>query len=123
VKQPERTQAMKMINRSAVVVKPAQPFLEWLHRVDSTSAHLTLEDLRLDPTIYLLPKSDNEEETLKCLRKVSGQIFKEQLNGWYRVPSVWPTERGLEELQRWFECGFHSIIIDLCDDPLEFEEV
>jgi hypothetical protein len=71
-----------------IVVKPALPFLDWLHRVDSTSAHLTLEDLSLDPTIYLLPKSDNNEEALEHLRKVSGKIFEEQLNGWYRVPSV-----------------------------------
>ena len=37
---------MDTINRSALVVKPAQPFLDWLHRVDPTSIHLTLEDLR-----------------------------------------------------------------------------
>ena len=35
--------AMDMINRSAIVVRPAQPFLDWLHRVDSTSRHLTLD--------------------------------------------------------------------------------
>jgi hypothetical protein len=33
---------------------PAQPFLDWLNRVDLTSAELKLEDLRLEPTIYLL---------------------------------------------------------------------
>jgi hypothetical protein len=47
---------MDIINRSAIIVKPAQPFLEWLHRVDPTSAHLTLDDLRREPTIYLLPE-------------------------------------------------------------------
>jgi hypothetical protein len=110
-----------MINRSAIVVKPAQPFLDWLHRVDSTSAHLTLEDLRLEPTIYLLAESDSKEEALEHQREVSNRIFEEQLNGWYRIPSVWPTERSLAALQRWFECSFHSIMVDLCDDPLEHD--
>ena len=46
---------MDVINRSAVIVMPAEPFLKWLHRADSTSAELTLADLRREPTIYLLP--------------------------------------------------------------------
>jgi hypothetical protein len=71
---------MDMINRSAIVVKPAQPFLDWLHRADSTSAHLTLEDLRLEPTIYLLPGSDSKEKALEHLRQISRQIFEEQLS-------------------------------------------
>ena len=55
---------MQTINRSALVVKPAQPFLDWLHRVDRTSTHLTLDELRLEPTIYLLPEWETEEEAL-----------------------------------------------------------
>jgi hypothetical protein len=43
---------MDAINRSAVIVMPAQPFLDWLHRADPTSAALSLEDLRREPTIY-----------------------------------------------------------------------
>jgi hypothetical protein len=34
-----------MLNRSAVVVKPKQPFLEWLHRADPTSSSITLNEL------------------------------------------------------------------------------
>jgi hypothetical protein len=48
---------MDAINRSAVIVMPAQPFLDWLHQADPTSAELTLEDLRREPTIYLLPET------------------------------------------------------------------
>jgi hypothetical protein len=114
---------MDMINRSALVVKPAQPFLDWLHRVDPTSIHLTLEDLRREPTIYLLPPCESKEEALESLREVSRDIFEEQLNGWYRVPSVWPAERDLTVFRRWFECSFHSLIVDLSEDPLEHEEL
>src|SRR5215469_2500889 len=48
---------MKTINRSAIAVIPAQPFLDWLHQADPTSAHLSLNDLKLEPRIYLLPES------------------------------------------------------------------
>ena len=46
------------LNRSALVVKPKQPFLDWLHGADSTSADLTLRELALDPAIYLIPECD-----------------------------------------------------------------
>jgi hypothetical protein len=58
---------MDMVNRSAIVVRPAQPFLDWLHRVDPTSAQLTLEDLGREPTIYLLPEWETEDEALEHL--------------------------------------------------------
>jgi hypothetical protein len=60
---------------------PAQPFLEWLHGVDPTGAELTLEDLRREPTIYLLPECENEEAARGCLRDVCEEIFEEQLDG------------------------------------------
>src|SRR5438132_254234 len=51
---------MRTVNRSAVVVIPKQPFLDWLRRVDPTGGKLTLADLRRDPSIYLLPECDLE---------------------------------------------------------------
>jgi hypothetical protein len=77
---------------------PAKPFLDWLHRADSTSANLTLEDLRREPTIYLLPEYDTEEEARGHLKEVCREIFEEQLNGWYRVLRLAP-RAGLRHLQ------------------------
>jgi hypothetical protein len=56
---------------------------------------------------------------------VCGQIFEEQLDGWYRVPSSWPyrRDRNLDAFDRWCEWSFHSMLVDLCDDPLLQEEI
>ena len=86
--------------------------------MDPTSAQLTLEDLRREPTIYLLPEWETEDEALEHLAEVSSEIFKEQLNGWYRVPSVWPEDRELNTFLRWFDCSFHSMVFDVCDERL-----
>src|SRR5215831_7425629 len=72
-----------LLNRSAVVVKPRQRFLDWLHGADPTSPHLTLRDLAREPTLYLLPEWDTEAELEKVLREVCEQIFCEQLAGWF----------------------------------------
>jgi hypothetical protein len=113
---------MDAINRSAVIVLPAQPFLDWLHRADPTSAALSLEDLRREPTTYLLPEYDTEEEARGYLREYGSEIFEEQLDGWYRAPSAWPVDRTFDTFIRWFECSFHSVLVDLCDDPLMRDE-
>ena len=52
-----------------------------------------------------------------------GVIFKEQLDGWYRVPSSWPSRCDLDAFDRWFEWSFHSMVVDLCDDPPLQEEI
>ena len=109
---------MTTLNRAPIVVRPDQPFLDRLHRADPTSGGLRLEGLRREPTVYLLPECENEEEVRQCLKEVCGQIFEEQLDRWYRVPSSWPGRRDLENFDRWFEWSFHSVVVDLCDDPL-----
>ena len=79
---------MITINRTGIVVRLGQPFLDWLHRADPTSNELSLEDLRQEPTVCLLPECENKEETREYLEEVCGQIFEEQLDSWYRVPSA-----------------------------------
>lgn len=113
---------MVTINRTAIVVRPGVPFLNWLHRADPTSGQLSLEDLQREPSVYLLPECENEAEARQHLESVCVRIFEEQLDGWYRVPSMWPKRRDLETFERWFEWTFHSIVVDLCDDPLLQED-
>ena len=87
---------MRNVNRTAIVVKPDQPFRDWLHGADPTSNELSLEDLQREPTAYLLPECENEEEARQYLGEVCGQIFEEQLDGRYRVPAMWPNRRDLD---------------------------
>jgi hypothetical protein len=50
-------------------------------------------------------------------------IFEEHLDGWCRVPAVWPKKRDLSTFQLWFEFSLHSMIVGLSDDVLEHEEL
>jgi len=74
--------------------------------------------LQREPTIYLLPEWETEREALEYLACVSNEILEEQLNGWYRVPAVWPGDRELHTFLRWFECSFQSVVVDACDNRL-----
>jgi hypothetical protein len=50
---------MRALNRSAIVVRPNPPFLDWLNAVDPTSQALTLDSLTREPTIYLVEECDD----------------------------------------------------------------
>jgi hypothetical protein len=113
---------MIVFNRAAIVVKPAKPFLDWLHRVDPTSRDLSLEDIQEDPTVYLLPGAGDDAEARECLAVFCGRIFEEQLDSWYRVASQWPKRRNLDAFERWFTWSQHSIVVDLSDGELLQEE-
>ena len=114
---------MDTINRSALIVKPIQLFLDWLHEVDPTSSHLTLEDLQQEPTIYLVSECDSLNQAIEYLGEDVAEIFEEHLDGRYRVPAVWPKNRDLRTFQLWFEFSFHSMIVDVCDDDLVHQEL
>jgi hypothetical protein len=112
---------MDMLNRSAIVVKPKQPFLDWLHVADPTSMHLTLQDLLREPTIYLIPECDTDEEVAEVLRELCEEIFEEQLAGWYTDKSAWPRDRTFAVFSQWFDYQHHSMLVDLCDEPLIYD--
>ena len=114
---------MRALNRSAIVVHPRLPFLEWLHAVDPTSASLTLADLGQEPTIYLVPDDGDPEAADEYLGTVFHIIFENQLDGWWRDRTTWPTTRSLGTFKRWFDCQFHSMLLDLTDEPLVEEDV
>ena len=74
---------MLALNRSAIVVRPRLPLLEWLHAVDPTSTSLTLTDLCREPTIYLVPEGGDPETEDEYLDRVFHTIFEHQLDSWW----------------------------------------
>lgn len=105
------------LNRSAVFVVPKQPFLDWLRGADPTSLTLTLEDVS-DPTIYLLPDCEDDDELEAHVRNFSNAIFEDQLDAWYRDRRKWPKDRDFGTFCLWFEYRAHSMLLDLCKSPL-----
>ena len=108
---------MDTLNRSAIVVRPKQPFLDWLHAADPTSGEISLANLIQEPTIYLIPECDTDEEVADVLRELCEEIFEEQLADWYTDTSTWPSDRSFEVFCQWFDYQHHSMLVDLCDEP------
>ncbi len=92
--------------------------LDWLHDADPTSLTLTLQGRKPEPTIYLLPGCEDDQDLVAHLKNYCDTIFEEELDAWYREQSTWPVDRDFKTLSLWFEYRAHTMLLDLCDGPL-----
>ena len=113
---------MWSINRSVLVVRPRQPYLDWVHSLDEEGKKFTLEDLKQDSTSYLLRPLEDEDHKDEILADVYEEIFEHELWGWMQDPAVWPRKRDLATFEAWFELEFCSVTMDLVGKPIELEE-
>jgi len=105
-----------MLNRSAVVIRPAQPFIDW---VAAHSGPEALPSAEGEQTVYLIPEYEDDVDALDLLAQGFDVIFEMELHSWYTDESVWPKHRSFAMFREWFIIEFHSVVEDLCGFPLE----
>ena len=106
------------INRSALIAIAKQPFIDWLHTVDPSSRDIDLSRVNREPSVYLVPVFDADDDFTEWLHEHCTIIFEEQLGGWWTDERSWPANRGIEVFKEWFDCQRHSMVWDLDDEPL-----
>ena len=87
---------MTEINRSLIILKPKQPFLDWARTLDDKDKNFTLEELREDSRAFLLPEVWDYDEHQKLLKSCYDILFEEELEGWWTDETAWPKERDLK---------------------------
>jgi hypothetical protein len=109
---------MYEVNRSLIVVRAKQPFVQWINSLPDPG-DLTLDEVNEESTAYLLPEYEDDSEMEKFLKKYYPIIFEEQLNGWWVDPEDWPANRNLKTFKDWFDFEFHCIVFDLIEEPIQ----
>ncbi len=107
---------MEYVNRSLAVIKPRQPFFDWLKDTPDWDLDLTLETLRLDCTSLLIPEFDEPEDAISYIDDMFEQIFEMELASWYEDQQLWPQKRTLKMFWEWFEIELHSMVIDTTEE-------
>ena len=110
------------VNRSAITVVPAQPFLDWLRGADPTASAISLTELQSEATTYLVPEIADDRHAERVLKKHFDAIFTRELEGWYRDTSTWPKKRSLAMFNSWFEVSIQSVVLDVVHGPITREE-
>ena len=114
---------MQTLNRSAIVLTPKKPFLDWIRGADPSNRELTMADLENDPSVYLFPAFSFDHEMVDHLKVSCAEIFGQELESWDRMQESWRKDRSFAVFQRWFDYRIHSMIFDLGDERLELEEM
>lgn len=109
-----------MINRSAIAVRPRQPFLDWLKSVEQSNQELSLEGL--EKTIYLVPEYDEPDDAEKMLAEAWEGIFNQELFAWYTAEKLWPQDRSLEVFKMWFDYEHFDLVEDMVAGPVGEED-
>ncbi|WP_420598858.1 hypothetical protein [Neptuniibacter sp.] len=113
---------MKLLNRSAFVVLPRQPFADWTNKLnvdaDGLHQHLTLEEQRKEGTVYLIDEVANESDFNDALSTQWLKIFHNELSAWDELGDFWPHELSYELFRQWFDVHHQIIALDLSEQPL-----
>lgn len=109
-----------MLNRGALLVRPAQPYLDWAASLDDSGI---LPDPEGEVTVYLVPEYEDDLEADKVLRRVYAEVFERELFGWCTDESLWPKRRTFTVFMAWFTVELHSIVEDLSNAPISDDDI
>jgi len=113
-----RMMTMDTINRSVAVIKPKQPFLDWLNALPDNEESFTSADLQTDCTVLLLPEFGNDLQAHKFIKKIFKYIFEKELDAYCIDPDYWPRKRGYKTFLKWFDIELHSEVFDIEDKEI-----
>ncbi|OOP57279.1 MAG: hypothetical protein AYP45_03695 [Candidatus Brocadia carolinensis] len=102
-------QPIKNVNRTALVLKPRQPFHDWLLRVEPEEDFLG--ELK-EGDVYLLPGYEDVSQMQNWLKRNYDAIFTDQLNNWYTDETLWPQNRTMKMFKDWFEYSLFTMVLD-----------
>jgi hypothetical protein len=113
---------MDSLNRQVAIIKPKEPYVNWINSLPGKMEQETVGTLQADCTAILLPHFDTDNESLNFVKKIYRTIFDYELYGWHTDENAWPLKRTFKLFQDWFNIEFHSEVIDFGKGPIVIEE-
>src|SRR5258708_23910981 len=88
---------MRVLNRTAVSVVGADPYIAWTRRTDADADKGALTVRRAKPygAAFLLPEFELEEDVRDWVEENAAFIFEVQLAAWTDDETSWPATLGL----------------------------
>jgi hypothetical protein len=116
---------MRVINRTAITLVGAQPYLDWTRQkeADVNQGTLTVARAKTYGSAFLLPEFELEEDIQEWVEENASWLFEFQLAAWTEDESSWPATRDLKTFRQWFRVDIHSVVVDMADDDIEGEEL
>jgi hypothetical protein len=103
------------INRSAISLKPLQPFIDWHNAIYPDSK--IDESFFNEVNIYLINNS-NFDDIEAYLKKKFDRYFMMELDGWHTNKKEWPQRRTYKVFKEWFRIDISTAVYDLEKKPV-----
>lgn len=100
------------INRSAIIIKPLQPFFDWINALYPEDPVNEADE----PNIYLI--NDDIDDVEKWLKKKFDKFFTMELEDWHTNTKEWPQKRSYKMFKQWFSVDVSSMIYDMENSPV-----
>ena len=99
------------INRSAIIIKPLQPFIDWCSNLYPED----MDDIKETRT-YLI--SEDIDEIEAWLAKKFDKLFTFELATWHTNKQEWPQKRNYKMFKEWFQIDISTMIYDFEINPI-----
>lgn len=102
------------IDRTAIIIKPKQPLLDWFFSLYPDD-HYHKEEIK-NANVYLIDENINDVE--KWLRKKFDKFFMRILGDWHENKKEWPQRRNYKMFKLWFRVEISEVVYDLEKRPV-----
>ena len=109
---------MFIVDRSAAVIKPRQPFLDWLNNLPGNDITLSLDEMRADCTVVMIPEVTEPEDGIAFIDDITDKLFEAELSSWVADEKLWPQKRNLKMFWEWFDVEIHLGVMDMVSDEI-----
>ncbi|MFK7061478.1 hypothetical protein [Flavobacterium oreochromis] len=106
---------MEILDRSAIIIKPKQPYFDWVKSLDQETSAMEISMLE-KPRTYLTDSVLKDEE--KHLKKYFKQVFEEELESVLTNQEDWPQKRDIKTFYEWFDVEVSDWVQDLSKKSL-----
>lgn len=110
---------MQLLNRTAIVVRARNRYVEWANSVREDGPKFTIEEARTNPSVYLVwPEVGEGEETSdkELIDARASEIFEAELERWSDDPASWPENREAPAFRAWFDVEVIEAVADVDED-------
>mgnify|MGYP001352848490 CR=1 FL=1 len=116
---------MRLLNRTAVSIVGARPYIDWTRSRDAdfNKGALTVPRTKSYGFAFLLPEFQLEEDLQEWVEDNFAWLFEFQLASWTEDESAWPANRDLKTFREWFRVDIHSTVVDAAEEDMEGEEL
>jgi len=114
---------MKLVNRAIAVVRPRQPFIDWVNGLNVCGVTITLEQAQRESKALLIPEQERRLGHRRFVERNYTFIFEDELTVWSRDRALWPPERTLELFDEWFVVDTYDMVFDMGQGAITSEKL